>query len=294
MPDAPDPIFWAAIVIMSSEYPISDIIDGFRLPTTQYGQFAVGHIVSWSDPAPGSENVLYMRHGPPLGKGQYGEIYLEQAPNPTARAPKTRAVKEVNKTFSELHKIDWKREIEALVILSQPQVSQPPPCGSVSIFMTSQYKPFFVDFFGWYDDSDIVYLAMEYFDLKDLSEHLNDILDEEDIRTIARQITQGLNIMHEHGIVHRDLKPKVRSKAANTLTTSWAADHEMHRTSLSLLKHLSGTSRLPTLAFQSVLPRFRAFGLHKAHRATWRLNTPPTCETVPNVPIPRPQWICGP
>jgi serine/threonine protein kinase len=200
---------------MSSQHLFSENIQDFRLRTTPYGQSLVGHTISWSDPTPGSEQVLYKRHGLPLGKGQYGEIYLEQAQNPTERAPKVRAVKEVNKAFSVQHKIDWKREIEALAILSQPQVSQNECCETTSMLTKRQYKPFFVGFFGWYEDKDVIYLAMEFFDLKDLSEHLMDIVDEEEIRMIARQLTQGLKIMHEHKIVHRDLKPKVCPNETN-------------------------------------------------------------------------------
>lgn len=54
-----------------------------------------------------------------------------------------------------------------------------------------------------------VYLAMEYFDLGDLAVYLDNILEEDEVKTISRQLVAGLKVMHDHSIVHRDMKPKV-------------------------------------------------------------------------------------
>jgi serine/threonine protein kinase len=79
----------------------------------------------------------------------------------------------------------------------------------------------FVDFFGWFQNNDAMFLAMEYMPLGDLERNMQEIenspihtrplLSEEEIQDITRQILEGLKIMHEEGFAHRDLKPQVRS-----------------------------------------------------------------------------------
>jgi serine/threonine protein kinase len=67
----------------------------------------------------------------------------------------------------------------------------------------------FVEFFGWFEDKENVYLAMEYFPLGTLDNFINDRLSEDDTRKISLQLLEGLCIMHEEGFTHRDLKPQV-------------------------------------------------------------------------------------
>jgi len=77
----------------------------------------------------------------------------------------------------------------------------------------------FVDFFGWFQNDDAMFLAMEYMPLGDLEHNIQEIetspthtgssLSEEDIQEITRQILEGLKIMHMEGFAHRDLKPQV-------------------------------------------------------------------------------------
>jgi serine/threonine protein kinase len=55
-----------------------------------------------------------------------------------------------------------------------------------------------------------VFIAMEYFPLGDLSMYLNSIVVEDEVRTIAKQLTYGLKIMHDYNLVHRDINPKVK------------------------------------------------------------------------------------
>jgi serine/threonine protein kinase len=78
----------------------------------------------------------------------------------------------------------------------------------------------FVDFIGWFQTDDAMYLAMEYMPLGDLEQNLQYIeksstqtgppLSEEEVQEISRQILEGLKIMHAEGFAHRDLKPQVR------------------------------------------------------------------------------------
>lgn len=63
-----------------------------------------------------------------------------------------------------------------------------------------------------------MFLAMEYMPLGDLEQNIQEIenspvhdgpaLSEEAVQEIARQILEGLNIMHAEGFAHRDLKPQ--------------------------------------------------------------------------------------
>jgi serine/threonine protein kinase len=76
----------------------------------------------------------------------------------------------------------------------------------------------FVDFFGWFQNDDAMFLAMEYMPLGDLEQNVREIekslthsgppLSEEEIQEICRQILEGLKIMHAEGFAHRDLKPQ--------------------------------------------------------------------------------------
>lgn len=64
-----------------------------------------------------------------------------------------------------------------------------------------------------------MFLAMEYMPLGDLEHNIQEIeisstrtgppLPEEEIQEIARQVLEGLKIMHVEGFAHRDLKPQV-------------------------------------------------------------------------------------
>lgn len=74
-----------------------------------------------------------------------------------------------------------------------------------------QYSHLFVQFFGWFENEDDIFLTMEYIDGGDLSEYM---VDRETAKLnageITKQILEGLQVLHGEGICHRDLKPKVR------------------------------------------------------------------------------------
>jgi hypothetical protein len=52
---------------------------------------------------------------------------------------------------------------------------------------------------------------MDYFPLGDLRHHipLGIGMDEQEVRTITRQLLDGLNVLHRNNLVHKDLKPSV-------------------------------------------------------------------------------------
>ncbi|KAI0466140.1 kinase-like domain-containing protein [Xylaria cf. heliscus] len=76
-------------------------------------------------------------------------------------------------------------------------------------FSGRKYVPWFVQSFGWYEDSGFLYIAMEYCQLGDLQQFLiqHKTLPETDTRDVISQVVQGLHYMHKEGFAHRDLKP---------------------------------------------------------------------------------------
>ena len=67
----------------------------------------------------------------------------------------------------------------------------------------------FVKFFGWFENDESVFLAMEYFEQGDLQRHLTSEMKEIDAQQISKQLLEGLCFMHTNGFTHRDLKPSV-------------------------------------------------------------------------------------
>lgn len=67
----------------------------------------------------------------------------------------------------------------------------------------------FVEFFGWFKDGNIMFLAMEYIHLGDLESNIVGKIPENEARDITEQILSGLEIMHTKSFAHRDLKPQV-------------------------------------------------------------------------------------
>jgi len=77
----------------------------------------------------------------------------------------------------------------------------------------TQYQ-IFVEFFGWFENDESIFLAMEYFPEGTLDGFINSGIGEDDVRAIALQLLEGLKIMHTEGFTHRDLKPQVRIPAS--------------------------------------------------------------------------------
>ena len=119
-----------------------------------------------------------------VGAGNCSNIWLEVESDGSERA-----VKKIPKWIYTRNKIDYKREIAALAVLSK-------------------YEQNFVRFYGWYERPEDVYLAMEYFPLRDLGQHMDRPLPKMNIKIIIRQLLEGICIMHQNGFTHRDLKPQ--------------------------------------------------------------------------------------
>lgn len=78
--------------------------------------------------------------------------------------------------------------------------------------MADRQKPtLFVQFLGWYEDKEFVFLAMEYIPHGDLSQYFINFRPKArlEAKEIIAQLLEGLVVLHERDICHRDLKPQV-------------------------------------------------------------------------------------
>jgi len=66
-----------------------------------------------------------------------------------------------------------------------------------------------VEYHGWYENDDSVFIAMEYMKHGDLGSYLTKPLPDNEAREITFQLAEGLEHMHKDGFVHRDFKPEV-------------------------------------------------------------------------------------
>jgi serine/threonine protein kinase len=132
------------------------------------------------------------------GRGSYGAVWLEReaSSQSTYNGPScstsaetvyftdVRAVKQVRK-----QSWDYKKEIAAMA-------------------RVRQFPQHFAYMHGWYESDDWIFMAMEYFELGDLSQHLNNKIPEYQAKEITRQLCCGLVEMHRVGFAYRDLKPQ--------------------------------------------------------------------------------------
>ncbi|KAF2463303.1 kinase-like protein [Lindgomyces ingoldianus] len=129
-----------------------------------------------------------------IGQGAYGSVWLEKCA--TEQEIKVRAVKMIREFEpdrpSESTGRDFTRELGAVTKFSHPK-----------------YEPCFVKSFGWYENPEAIFIAMEYLNHGDLQTYLNQIprLSEPEGREITFQILEGLHCMHQNEFAHRDLKP---------------------------------------------------------------------------------------
>ncbi|TVY18870.1 Ankyrin repeat domain-containing protein [Lachnellula arida] len=171
---------------------MADDLDDYRLVVAFEDNRVIRHLSYRSDRERGERKVRIEQQwaieDKPLGSGGFGSVRLQS----TADGSK-RAVKAVLKSTAEKFKIDYKEEIRALTKFSKAKYSQ---------------HGLFVDFLGWYENDDFVFLAMEYLPLGDLSHWAKYSKSEGDLKTICQQLLEGLEIMHANGFMHRDLKPQ--------------------------------------------------------------------------------------
>ncbi|KAF2495491.1 kinase-like protein [Lophium mytilinum] len=125
-----------------------------------------------------------------LGLGGYGEVCLEECIE-GRNSGAFRAVKKIRKV-PQARIADFLGELKAVAKFSAPK-----------------YETYFVKSFGWYENANTVYIAMEYYPLGDLRCYLSRVrqIPLVEAQFLTRQILEGLQKMHENDFAHRDLKP---------------------------------------------------------------------------------------
>ncbi|MCJ1310464.1 hypothetical protein MMC25_004128 [Agyrium rufum] len=178
----------------------SDLIDFFRLKVDfEPLDGVIIETKETSDRAKGLRQVRIVKRWlqiKRIGSGTFGIVWLYSVDDEPERK---RAVKEIPKsrgTSLFLSNPNYQRELIALGKLSK--------VGDYEW----RHLDVFVDFHGWYESERAIYLAMEYFELGDLSQYITHKMQEKDAQTIARQLLEGLDILHSQDWAHRDLKPQ--------------------------------------------------------------------------------------
>ena len=172
-----------------------DLIEFFRLDARFFpGASGSGEthekvqVLSTSFPTKNKTAIKKWKRVKPLGRGTTSTVWLEECKGAEFNQ---RAVKELSKGPPPLlrSKIDYEKELAALCQMAK-------------------HHHAFVNLFGWFESPETVFLCMEYFPLGDLAHCAYEALNEQEVRAIAEQLIDGLDILHHLGWVHRDLKPE--------------------------------------------------------------------------------------
>ncbi|PUU77879.1 kinase-like domain-containing protein [Tuber borchii] len=123
-----------------------------------------------------------------IGTGAYGNVFLEHVQRPGMESPELWAV--IPRALSKFTFKRYEAEINNLQALSRHE--------------------WFVKFYCTCQDTEYMYIAMEYIPMGDMSQSFADGYgwNESDTRVVIKQLLNGLVVMHKEGITHRDLKPE--------------------------------------------------------------------------------------
>ncbi|OJD38831.1 calcium calmodulin-dependent protein kinase type 1b [Diplodia corticola] len=179
---------------------MDDFLQHFRLEATTRGK----HTFHSFD-RNGRRRVEKWTQERDVGRGAYGTVWLQRR----ARSNEVRAVKEVAKHVP----MDHLKEIRAIAKFSKARQITANTLRKHLLQLIAnalQYTEYFAQFFGWYEDQQSYYLAMEYMEHGSLYQYLRVVsvpIPEDQTKEIVAQLLEGLRFMHEHNYAHRDLKP---------------------------------------------------------------------------------------
>ncbi|KUI59138.1 Calcium/calmodulin-dependent protein kinase type 1 [Cytospora mali] len=169
----------------------------------------------------------------PLGQGTFGDVWQEQCvSDPKDASGRLRAIKKISK--GHLHIM--KRELKALATFSDPASPD-----------YADYRRCFVEFFGWFENEDHIYIATEFVPHLTLHDHItNRPISEPEAASITVQIARALRFMHQAKFVHRDIKP------LNILVASPGPLWRVKVADFGIAKNTQGT-QLKTLSVGTVM-----------------------------------------
>lgn len=181
--------------------PISKL-DRFKLETEFRDGYVVHTTYDWEYSTKGPQKLARWEEVKQIGSGAFGSVWLEKETGGGG----LRAVKRLQRDSLA----GFSQELLALVTLTNVSVSVRGLLVWNGFNADGQHKHLFVEFLGWYENRDNVFLAMEYITYGDLSGYMKDHTGNAVICEITRQILEGLKMLHGENICHRDLKPQVR------------------------------------------------------------------------------------
>lgn len=153
----------------------------------------------------GSGQTQRWVRGDILGSGSFGTVFEETCEEgPEDIIGSVRAVKELPKPRTAFGQAELGRELNILFMVS----------GSVA-------KDRFTRAHGWWESQDHVHIAMDCFDLGDLSNNLRRPLPEVEAALVARQLLEAVQFLHRKSVTHRDIKPENLMVKSNATTGGW-------------------------------------------------------------------------
>ncbi|RFU24744.1 hypothetical protein B7463_g11592, partial [Scytalidium lignicola] len=173
---------------------LTEDLDDYKLDSEfQFEPEIILHRSYHADRGRGRHRVVveekWVPQKPPLGAGSFGIVRLERRQDVDGGGGKyeSRAVKQPRKFDLTRMRVDFRKELLALTKFSRTKA--------------------FVEFFGWFENDDYIFIAMEYFSHGTLDKFIS-TLTERDVQIITLQVLEGVRIMHEERFAHRDLKPQ--------------------------------------------------------------------------------------
>ncbi|KAL7915175.1 kinase-like domain-containing protein [Trichoderma velutinum] len=127
-----------------------------------------------------------------IGEGGFGTVYKESGAF-LRKGVQWIAVKCIYKRVNPIFEVEKDNIIREIV---------------TAVELSEEDKEVFVGFFGWTEDKNCFYLALEYVELGDLEASLGSAWSEDDTKLVIQQLLRGITIMHRRRVAHRDLKPQ--------------------------------------------------------------------------------------